>query len=62
MKIEQKKVVDFELDLAVKLRAYVNDNGDWASALLPDDMLKAADEIERLRRILELENNKENTK
>ena len=39
---------DAVLGLPEKLRAYVNDNGDWAAGLLPDDVLAAADEIERL--------------
>ena len=50
---DQKAAADPPLDcragLPEKLRAYVNDNGDWAAGLLPEDVLAAADEIERLR-------------
>lgn len=45
---------DCRAGLPKKLRAYVNDNGDWAAGLLPEDVLAAADEIERLRGALGL--------
>jgi hypothetical protein len=37
------------LGLTAKLRAYINDNGDWKAGLLPEDIIAAVDEIERLR-------------
>jgi len=41
--------LDCRVGLLDKLRAYVNDDGDWAAGLLPGDVLAAADEIDRLR-------------
>ena len=46
--------LDCHVGLPEKLRAYVNDSGDWAAGLLPGDVLAAAaDEIERLRAALD---------
>ena len=35
--------------ISTKLRAYINDDGDWNAGLLPEDIIAAADTIEMLR-------------
>lgn len=40
------------LGLPEKLRAYVNDNGDWAAGLSTEDVLAAADRLDLLHSAL----------